>query len=56
MICYRANETKCAIEGRRFCFTGGVACDGIENCGLAACYVFVIYVIPKLFIIVRRNV
>lgn len=36
-ICCRANETKCAIEGMRFCFTGGVACDGIENCGLAAC-------------------
>ncbi|XP_026332914.1 uncharacterized protein LOC113239946 isoform X2 [Hyposmocoma kahamanoa] len=34
----RANETKCAIEGKIFCFTGGVACDGIENCGLAAWY------------------
>lgn len=40
MFCYRANETVCAIEGKKFCFTGGVACDGIENCGLAACYVF----------------
>ncbi|KPI96057.1 hypothetical protein RR46_06791 [Papilio xuthus] len=31
----RGNETGCSIDGGDYCFTSGVVCDGVNNCGLA---------------------
>ncbi|XP_068629588.1 uncharacterized protein [Battus philenor] len=33
--CSRRNETICTIDGKDYCFTSGVVCDGINNCGVA---------------------
>ncbi|XP_034837554.1 uncharacterized protein [Maniola hyperantus] len=32
--CNRRNETICTVDLMNFCFTTGVVCDGIENCGV----------------------
>ncbi|XP_045781123.1 uncharacterized protein LOC123878102 isoform X2 [Maniola jurtina] len=32
--CNRRNETICTVDQLDFCFTTGVVCDGIENCGV----------------------
>ncbi|XP_050683722.1 uncharacterized protein LOC126978728 [Leptidea sinapis] len=32
--CNRKNETICVIGESEFCFTSGVVCDGIKNCGV----------------------
>lgn len=31
--CQDKNETLCIMNNKRFCFTSGVVCDGIKNCG-----------------------
>ncbi|KAM3968423.1 uncharacterized protein ACR2FA_001909 [Aphomia sociella] len=33
--CNFRNETICVIEKDEFCFTSGVVCDGIKNCGVS---------------------
>ncbi|XP_073953633.1 uncharacterized protein isoform X2 [Choristoneura fumiferana] len=34
--CYAKNETVCTIDnGEDYCFTNGVVCDGIKNCGVS---------------------
>ncbi|XP_059062320.1 uncharacterized protein LOC131855110 isoform X1 [Achroia grisella] len=33
--CNFRNETKCVIGDDEFCFTSGVVCDGIKNCGVS---------------------
>ncbi|XP_063632880.1 uncharacterized protein LOC134803967 [Cydia splendana] len=33
--CYRKNESLCVNNEKRYCFTSGVVCDGIKNCGVA---------------------
>ncbi|KAJ8737189.1 hypothetical protein PYW07_000460 [Mythimna separata] len=32
--CNIGNETLCIIDQQNFCFTSGVVCDGIKNCGV----------------------
>lgn len=32
--CNKRNETICNVEDENFCFTTGVVCDGIKNCGV----------------------
>ncbi|CAD0194223.1 unnamed protein product [Chrysodeixis includens] len=32
--CNFRNETLCVIDRQEFCFTSGVVCDGIKNCGV----------------------
>ncbi|CAG9558437.1 unnamed protein product [Danaus chrysippus] len=32
--CNKRNETICTVEDDNFCFTTGVVCDGIKNCGV----------------------
>ncbi|KAJ8737652.1 hypothetical protein PYW08_000247 [Mythimna loreyi] len=32
--CNARNETLCVIDEQNFCFTSGVVCDGIKNCGV----------------------
>ncbi|CAH1647629.1 unnamed protein product [Spodoptera littoralis] len=33
--CNPRNETLCVIDTQEFCFTNGVVCDGIKNCGVS---------------------
>ncbi|XP_050560429.1 uncharacterized protein LOC118282011 [Spodoptera frugiperda] len=33
--CSPRNETLCVIDTQEFCFTNGVVCDGIKNCGVS---------------------
>ncbi|KAG6449142.1 uncharacterized protein LOC115442892 isoform X2 [Manduca sexta] len=33
--CFRGNETICTVSGGDFCFSSGVVCDGIKNCGVS---------------------
>ncbi|XP_047041130.1 uncharacterized protein LOC124645370 [Helicoverpa zea] len=33
--CNSRNETLCVIDRQDFCFTSGVVCDGIKNCGVS---------------------
>uniref|UniRef100_A0A2A4J6I2 Uncharacterized protein n=1 Tax=Heliothis virescens TaxID=7102 RepID=A0A2A4J6I2_HELVI len=33
--CNSRNETLCVIDRQEFCFTSGVVCDGIKNCGVS---------------------
>ncbi|XP_046974293.1 uncharacterized protein LOC124540669 [Vanessa cardui] len=32
--CYKRNETVCTVDEINYCFTTGVVCDGIKNCGV----------------------
>ncbi|XP_072930377.1 uncharacterized protein [Epargyreus clarus] len=32
--CFKPNETTCTVNHRHYCFTSGVVCDGIRNCGV----------------------
>ncbi|XP_050357837.1 uncharacterized protein LOC126778392 [Nymphalis io] len=32
--CYKRNETVCTVDQINYCFTTGVVCDGIKNCGV----------------------
>ncbi|XP_041987741.1 uncharacterized protein LOC121739365 isoform X2 [Aricia agestis] len=32
--CAKKNETSCTANGIDYCFTSGVSCDGIKNCGV----------------------
>ncbi|KAH9628006.1 hypothetical protein HF086_017981 [Spodoptera exigua] len=33
--CSPRNETLCVIDTQEYCFTNGVVCDGIKNCGVS---------------------
>ncbi|XP_026484154.2 uncharacterized protein LOC113392092 [Vanessa tameamea] len=32
--CHKRNETVCTVDQINYCFTTGVVCDGIKNCGV----------------------
>ncbi|XP_075991416.1 uncharacterized protein LOC142986701 [Anticarsia gemmatalis] len=36
--CNNKNETLCVSDRKKFCFTSGVVCDGIKNCGVTDWY------------------